>query len=157
MARLQAMVNAAKEAEHEINQIVSISMGNQYRRNPVGGTQGNNAATAGRSFSTMTQDAPSAEFASAATKIVHRSLGASAGPTSNLAVPGSVEHFALSCLSHAECALRESSNTNAPIECWGCHGIHPGSDHLYKDCPHKAQPQVQRRFKEKLEEFLQRR
>ncbi len=60
-------------------------------------------------------------------------------------------------LSNAEKALRESSNTNAPVECWGCHGLFPGSDHLYKDCPHKAKPQVQERFKQKLDEFLAKR
>ena len=57
-------------------------------------------------------------------------------------------------LSNAEKALRESSNTNAPIECWGCHGLFSDSNHLYKDCPHKYKPQVQEQFKRKLEEFL---
>ena len=65
-----------------------------------------------------------------------------------------VETFALTMLSCAEKALRESSNTNAPIECWGCHGLFSDSNHLYKDCPHKYKPQVQEQFKRKLEEFL---
>ena len=37
MARLQTMVNGAKQAEHKINQIVWISMSQNYRRNPIGG------------------------------------------------------------------------------------------------------------------------
>ena len=37
LANLQNMVNLAKVAEHEINQMVSISLGSNYRRNAVAG------------------------------------------------------------------------------------------------------------------------
>ena len=57
--------------------------------------------------------------------------------------------FALTMLSNVEKALRESSNTRAPIKCWGCEGAH-----LYKDCPSKDNSTVQQRFKAKLDEYL---
>jgi hypothetical protein len=60
--------------------------------------------------------------------------------------------FALTCLSNAEKALRQSSNTNAPLECWGCKG-----PHLYRDCPRKHEKEVQESFKANLDSFLERR
>ena len=67
----------------------------------------------------------------------------------------SMETFALTMLSNAERALRESSNTNAPVQCWGCAGLYPDNDHLYKDCPHNKEVRaVQEQFHAKLNEFL---
>ena len=52
MAALQTMVEAAKTVEHKVNQIVAISMGNQFWRNPVGGSGvgGSNAGSTGQSY-----------------------------------------------------------------------------------------------------------
>ena len=58
-------------------------------------------------------------------------------PASAPGIPSQVESFALTMLSNTEKALRESSNASAPVECWGCGGLKPNADHLYKDCPHK--------------------
>ena len=60
MSRLQAIAEAAKIAEAEVNQIVSISMGNNFRRNPVGG----NATQQGRTFlgATLTNSSGSSEI-----------------------------------------------------------------------------------------------
>ena len=65
-----------------------------------------------------------------------------------------LETFAVTMLSNAEQALRDSSNTKAPLECWGCTGVYKDNNHLHKDCPHKHMAEVQRRFKVKLEECL---
>ena len=46
-SHLQTMVNATKQVEPKINHIVLISMGNNYRRIPVGGN------TEGQSFLTL--------------------------------------------------------------------------------------------------------
>ena len=73
---------------------------------------------------------------------------------SKKASPGSVELFAIAMLSHAEKALCESSNMRAPARCWGCHGLYPGSDHCYRECPYKMELKVQQQLKVKLDEFL---
>ena len=60
MSNLQAMVEAAKEAEIEVNQMVSISMGSSFKRNPIGG----NAAGGGRAFLAHAMTNSSSESAS---------------------------------------------------------------------------------------------
>ena len=60
-------------------------------------------------------------------------------------------------LSNAEDALRRSSGTNAPPKCWGCEGIYPDFNHLFRDCPHKKDPRVQTQFRANLDEFLKKR
>jgi hypothetical protein len=64
LSRLQAIVNAAKEIEKEINQIVAISTSsNQFRRTPVvssgasAASQNSHSYLATQAFSTDTQDA----------------------------------------------------------------------------------------------------
>jgi hypothetical protein len=52
--------------------------------------------------------------------------------------------FAL--LSIAERAMRDASNTNSPLSCWGC-----GDPHLFSQCPLKNDPAVIARFRQKLE------
>ena len=137
--RLQDMVNAAKVAENEINQIVSISMGQHFRRTPIAATGGGDNS---RTF--LSTDVASGSYESAGRSPARGTTGASNGSG-----PSATEEFALTMLSNAERALRESSNSNAPLKCWGCEGAH-----LYKDCPRRHDTQVQQRFKAKLEEFL---
>ena len=151
LANLQNMVNLAKVAEHEINQMVSISLGSNYRRNAVAG----NNPPVGRAY--LSQQL----LGSAESSPMRQTLAAAAVPGSapryREAGMTSMETFALTMLSNAERALRESSNTNAPVQCWGCTGLYPDNDHLYKDCPHKEIRAVQEQFQGKLNEFLARR
>ena len=60
-------------------------------------------------------------------------------------------------LSNAERALRFSSNSNAPLQCWGCKDIYSPCDHLYKDCPHQKDSKAQAQFAKNLQDFLDRR
>ena len=152
MQRLQEMVNRAKAAEHEINQVVTISMGNQYRRQPIGGQGTNPVGRAFLSTSTSQDSASPPRDGNAGRTMLTNTPG-----SNQTAASSELTTFALTMLSNAERALRESSNTNAPIKCWGCDGLFPNSDHLYRDCPHKEKRNVQEQFKIKLDEFLARR
>ena len=125
---LQTMVNAAKQAEHKINQIVSISMSHNYRRNPVG----SNTVTGneGRTFLTgLTAISNSSESPG---RTGHAGVGSSAAQGSTKSGASSVEVFAITMLSHAEKALRESSTSKAPMMCWGCEGFYKDTDHVYR-------------------------
>ena len=63
----------------------------------------------------------------------------------------------MAMLSNAEQALRRSSNLNAPLKCWGCQGIYPDDNHLYRDCTKKAEQRVRDNYKGNLDDFLARR
>ena len=143
LANLQAFVNAATEEEQAVEQIVKISLNSSYRRNPVQA-----GGTAGRTFSTdLPQHFDTPTRATMVPPAATLTATEPAVPTTQFAT------FAITALSSAERALRESSSTNSPnIACWGCDG-----PHLFKDCPRKNDAQVQVRFKAKLDEFLQRR
>lgn len=58
-------------------------------------------------------------------------------------------------LSNAEQALRKSSNSNAPNQCWGCQGLFEDALHLYRDCPRRMHESVQANFQKNLQEWLQ--
>ena len=142
--------------------MVSISMGNQFRSNPVGTN-----SSPGRVFLTAMTNSSSDSKSPAQTGTYLGTNHLQTSPASTSATSlgmypkqqghTQLETFVFTMLSNAEKALRESSNTNAPLECWGCHGLYPGSNHLYKDCPHKEVAEVQRMFKTKLDEYLAKR
>ena len=95
---LQTMVNAAKQAEHKINQIVSISMSQNYCRNPVGSNTG--AGNEGRTFLTgITAISNSSESPG---RTGHMGVGSSAAKGSPKSGASSIEAFAVTMLSHAE-------------------------------------------------------
>ncbi|CAJ1941915.1 unnamed protein product [Cylindrotheca closterium] len=54
-------------------------------------------------------------------------------------------------LSQAEEALQAASGKPYPIHCWGCNK----EGHNFRDCPHKEDPQVLKRFYEKLDQWKQ--
>ncbi|CAJ1941531.1 unnamed protein product [Cylindrotheca closterium] len=54
-------------------------------------------------------------------------------------------------LSQAEEALQKASGKPYPIHCWGC----KEEGHNFRDCPHKEDPQVLKRFYEKLDQWKQ--
>ena len=112
MAHLQAMFNAAKNAEHEVNQLVAMTMGSNFRRQPIGGDN----QVAGRAFSATLSNSQSFLNSSQGGTPTRGTQGIiRAGSYTTSASQGSgVETFALTMLSNAEKALRDSSNTNAP-------------------------------------------
>jgi hypothetical protein len=66
----------------------------------------------------------------------------------------------LTALSLAEQALRDASGTRSPPQCFGCAGLKAYEDkchHLFRDCPHKEDPQVIENFKQSLQAFRDRR
>ena len=206
LSRLQAIVNAAKEVEKEINQIVAISTSTgQFRRTPIiaGGSasSGNTYIAAALSGSADTMDASGTMSSlstpvrvgdntvllthnspqmqdvgiqnvvtmntveTAMTPIRYNTFGTSMTPdrvgtlqagVTYLQVPAQNLDNVFSLLSNAEQALRRSSNTNAPLQCWGCQGLHPDANHLYRDCPHRMNDAVQANFQKNLQEYLQR-
>ena len=168
LTRLQAIVDATKIEEIRINQIARISAQNSYRRYPIADNAANrqgartfaaqpvsNVNTPERfiaeTAATFPQQASPSAYAAVPPAIPVAASAPSPVPQDGVTV------FALTMLSNAERALRESSNSNAPLMCWGCGGVKANSDHLYKDCPYKADPVVQQNFKQKLDEYLTRR
>ena len=139
MAALQTMVEAAKTVEHEVNQIVSISMSNQFRRNPVGGSGagGSNAGSTGRTF-LAAQSQQQSQNVTPGRSVVGGSFSSASSPSSYASVlwpreqgMSSLETFALTMLSNAEKALRESSNTNMPVPfCLPCDQWTDAGDHV---------------------------
>jgi hypothetical protein len=66
----------------------------------------------------------------------------------------------LTALSLAEQALRDASGTRSPPQCFGCAGLQAYEkkcNHLFRDCPHKEDPQVIENFKISLQAFRDRR
>jgi hypothetical protein len=66
----------------------------------------------------------------------------------------------LTALSLAEQALRDASGTRFPPQCFGCAGLKAYENkcnHLFRDCPHKEDPQVIENFKQSLQDFRDRR
>jgi hypothetical protein len=59
----------------------------------------------------------------------------------------------LTALSLDKQALQEASGTRFPPQCFGCAGLKAYEDkcnHLFRDCPHKEDPQVIENFKQSL-------
>jgi hypothetical protein len=46
--------------------------------------------------------------------------------------------------------LRESSGIKAPVQCWGCEGLH-----LWRDCPEKADEECLKQFTENLAKYTE--
>ena len=65
--------------------------------------------------------------------------------------------FVLTALSNAEEALRNASNTNAPLRCWGCQDLFDDDKHLFGECPRSKQEAVQANFQKNLALFREKR
>ena len=160
ITHLQAMIEAAKEAEKEVNQIVAISSSNRagFQRTGVTGANTTAAATGNAFMATQMVDQGQVDGTQVGGN--DGTVGATTGTAASalVAAPAPAQdeltgHY-VTLLSNAERALRGSSNMNAPLECWGCKGFYQPNDHVYKDCPHKKDSRVQQQFQAKLEEFL---
>ena len=171
LRHLQEIVEAAKVAEREINQIVQISTSqNQFRRQAVGVSP--HRAVGGNTFlSAQGVASPSARSeASYSGSGIHNAMSGifSGNATESFdnmedSKPAARQPaaddtvFAWTLVSNVEAALRRSSGTSAPNQCWGCESIYENSAHIFRDCPHKHDARVQENFKKNLDEYLKRR
>ena len=146
ITHLQNLVEAAVEGEQSIKDIIQIASP-RYGRNAIGG--GSHMATTDGTTLLATGDqeavgAPHDLQAIRGTIPMHSPVRA---PPPQTQASNGIDAMVL--LSNAEAALRKSSGTNAPNQCWGC-----GGPHVFRDCPRKNEPEVQEQFKKGLQEFL---
>jgi hypothetical protein len=173
LAHLQAIVEDAKVAEREINQIVQITTShNQYRRSAVG-TNPHHAAGGNTFLLSQNVTSPSNRSEGSYSGVgIHGAMsdifrGNATASFDNMedskpaarqpVVDDAVSTFTMTMVSNVEAALCRSSGTSAPNQCWGCETLYENSAHLFRDCPNKHDPKVQENFKKNLEEYLQRR
>ena len=147
--RLDAILSKAHDQERNLNEIVTVAAGTKYNRAiaEVGGSPASRSGA--RAFAASVQEQVDAAAEQGGMGNV------SCLPVGTVLTQGEV--FALTCISSVEKSIRDAASTNAPVECWGCKGIHSDCQHLFKDCPYKHEIPVQKNFRTNLDAFMKQR